>query len=66
MSFYLLQKGHKFAHEVAEDPSWQGVEGGSEGDTADQEDDVGSGQVCCGEDKHQTERSVTAHVFTDV
>lgn len=66
MSFYLLQKGHKFAHEVAEDPSRQRVEGGSEGDTADQEDDVGSGQVCCREDKHQTEGSVTAHVFTDV
>lgn len=64
--FYLLQKGHKFAHEVAEDPSRQRVEGGGEGDAADQEDDVSSSQVCCREDKHHTEGSVTAHVRTDV
>lgn len=64
--FYLLQKGHKFAHEVAKDPSRQRVESGGEGDAADQEDDVSSGQVRCGEDNHHTEGSVTAHVFTAV
>lgn len=61
--FYLLQKGHKFAHEVAEDPSGQRVEGGGEGDAAHQEDDVRSGQVCCREDNHHMKGSVTAHVF---
>lgn len=61
--FYLLQKGHKFAHEVAEDPSRQRVEGGGEGNAADQEDDVSSRQVCCREDKHHREGDVTAHVF---
>lgn len=53
--FYLLQKGHKFAHKVAEDPSRQRVEGGSEGDATNQEDDVSSGQVCCRENNQHTE-----------
>lgn len=53
--FYLLEKGHKFAHEVAEDPSRQRIESGGEGDAANQEDDVSGGQVCCRENKHHTE-----------
>lgn len=55
---YLLEKGHKFAHEVAEDPPWQGVEGGGEGDAANQEDDVSGGQVCCRENKYHTEEAL--------
>lgn len=45
--YYLLQKGDKFAHEVAKDPSREGVKGGGEGDAAHQEDDVSGSQVCC-------------------
>lgn len=55
--FYLLQKGHKFAHEVAEDPSRQRVEGGGEGDAANQEDDVSGGQVCCRDNIHHMEEA---------
>lgn len=44
---HLLEKGHRFAHEVPKDPAREGVEGGSEGHTAHQEDDVCGGQVCC-------------------
>lgn len=64
--FYLLQKGHKFAHEVAEDPSGQRVEGGGEGDAAHQEDDVSGGQVGCREDNRHTQGSMTACGFTGV
>lgn len=45
--FYLLKKGNKFAHEVAKDPSREGIERGGEGDAAHQEDDVSGGQVRC-------------------
>lgn len=45
-SFYLLQKGNKFAHEVAEDPSREGIERGGEGDAAHQKNDVSGSQVC--------------------
>lgn len=44
---YLLQKGDKFAHKIAKNPSWERVEGGSEGDAAHQEDDISGSQVCC-------------------
>lgn len=47
--FYLLQKGNKFAHKVAKDPSRKRIEGGSEGDAAHQEDDIGGSQICCKE-----------------
>lgn len=47
--FYLLKKGNKLAHEISKDPSRERIEGGSEGDTAHQEDDVSGGQVCCTE-----------------
>lgn len=46
---YLLQKGNKFAHKIAKNPSWERVEGGSEGDAAHQEDDISSSQICCNE-----------------
>lgn len=59
--FHLLEKGHKFAHEVSKDPSWQRVEGGGEGDAANQKDDVSGSQVCCRENKHHTEE---ASLFT--
>lgn len=62
--FYLLEKGHKFAHKVAEDPSRQRVEGGGEGDAANQEDDVSGGQVCYRENKHHTEEAML-FTFTD-
>lgn len=54
---YLLQKGNKFAHKVAKDPSWERVEGGSEGDAAHQEDDISGSQICCKERKHHFHRS---------
>lgn len=49
--FYLLQKGNKFAHKVAKDPSRKRIEGGGEGDAAHQEDDIGGSQICCEERK---------------
>lgn len=70
--FYLLQKGNKFAHKVAKDPSGKRIEGGSEGDAAHQEDDVGGGQICCKERKqvvwptalHNVHLAVTEKWFT--
>ena len=46
-SSHLLKKGDKFAHEVAKDPTREGVERGSEGHTAHQEGDVCGSKVCC-------------------
>lgn len=44
---HLLQKGNEFAHEVAKYPLRERVEGGGEGHTTHQEDDVCGRKVGC-------------------